>query len=95
MRTFKSHLREKLQDQEFRTLFDEEKEIFQIGIQIAEARAKSGLNQKELAGRAHITQQQLSKIENGTNCNLATVLKVCRALGLSWRFTRDGEAVKG
>ena len=87
MRTFKSHLREKLQDQEFKTLFDEEREILWIGLQIAEARVKSGLNQKELAGRAHITQQQLSKIENGINCNLATVLKVCRALGLAWKFT--------
>ncbi|MBI1986901.1 MAG: helix-turn-helix transcriptional regulator [Nitrospinae bacterium] len=27
-------------------------------------------------------QQQLSKIENGINCNLATFLKVCNALGL-------------
>jgi HTH-type transcriptional regulator / antitoxin HipB len=86
MRAFRSHLEEKLQDQEFQTLFDQEKELFQIGLQIAEARVKSGLNQKELAGRARITQQQLSKIENGTNCNLATLLKVCRALDLAWKF---------
>lgn len=88
MKTFKSHLQEKLQDQEFLTLFEEEKEVFRIGLQIAEARSKSGLNQKELARAAHITQQQLSKIENGGNCNLATLLKVCRALGLTWEFTR-------
>jgi len=88
MKTFKSHLNEKLQDQEFLTLFEEEREAFRIGLQIAEARTKSGLNQKELARMAHITQQQLSKIENGSNCNLATLLKVCRALSLTWEFTR-------
>jgi HTH-type transcriptional regulator / antitoxin HipB len=91
MRTFKSHLieklqdhvKEKLQDQELRTLFEEEKEIFRIGFLVAEARAASCLNQAELARKAHITQQQLSRIENGSNCNLATLLKVCRALGLA------------
>jgi DNA-binding Xre family transcriptional regulator len=36
----------------------------------------------ELAEKANITQQQISKIDAGMNCHLATLLKVCRALNL-------------
>lgn len=35
----------------------------------------------------NVTQQQLSKIENGINCNILTFLKVCNALGLVFNFT--------
>ena len=35
----------------------------------------------------NVTQQQLSKIENGINCNIITFLKVCNALGLDFNFT--------
>lgn len=82
MKTFKTHLQDKLKDPRFKELFDEERELLKIGMEIAEARASAGISQKELARRADITQQQLSKIENGTNCNILTFLKVCRALGL-------------
>jgi len=83
MRTFKAHLHEKLQDGEFKDLFEEEKELLRIGLRITEARTESGLSQKDLARRANITQQQVSRIENGINCNLATLLRVCRALNLA------------
>jgi hypothetical protein len=29
-----------------------------------------------------VTQQQVSKIEKGINCNVTTFLKVCNALGI-------------
>jgi len=43
---------------------------------------KNCLTQKQLAEKSHITQQQLSKIENGVNCNMLTFIKVSNALGL-------------
>lgn len=88
MKTFKAHLREKLQDDQFKALFDEEKEMLRIGIEIAEARAKLGISQTELAKRAHVTQQQVSKIENGVNCNMLTLLRVCRVLSLTCKVNR-------
>jgi HTH-type transcriptional regulator / antitoxin HipB len=88
MRTFKAHLREKLEDSRFRELFDEERELLRIGLEVAEARSKLGISQKELANRAHVTQQQVSKIENGANCNVATLLRVCRVLSLTCRVDR-------
>jgi predicted transcriptional regulator len=88
MKTFKAHLQEKLQDERFRHLFDEEKELLQIGIEIAETRTKLGITQTELAKRASVTQQQVSKIENGVNCNVLTLLRVCRVLNLTCRVNR-------
>ena len=86
MRTFKAHLQEKLQDEQFKQFFDEERELVRIGLEIAEARARIGLSQAELAKRARVTQQQISKIENGVNCNVLTLLRVCRVLSLICRL---------
>jgi HTH-type transcriptional regulator / antitoxin HipB len=88
MRTFKAHLQEKLQDQQFKELFDEERELLRIGLEIAEAITSMGISQTELARRAHVTQQQASKIENGGNCNVLTLLRVCRVLSLTCRVNR-------
>ncbi len=38
---------------------------------------------------AHKTQQQLSKIENGINCNMFTFLKVCQVLGMQLSMERQ------
>ena len=82
MKTLRKHLKKELKDQKFKELFEEEKELHEIAIKILEARNELGLTQKELAQKAHITQQQLSKVENGINCNLVTFIKVCNALGM-------------
>jgi predicted transcriptional regulator len=80
MKTFRKHLNSKLKDKEFKQWYDEEREMLEISIQLLEARKNLGLSQRELAKRAQITQQQLSRIESGMNCNLLTFLKVCHAL---------------
>jgi len=79
---FKDHLNEKLKDPEFKKAFDEEKHLLELGLLITEAREQHGLSQRELALKSHVTQQQLSKIENGINYNLLTFIKVSSALGL-------------
>lgn len=33
--------------------------------------------------RAKVTQHQLSKVENGVNCNISTFLKICNVLDLT------------
>jgi transcriptional regulator with XRE-family HTH domain len=57
-------------------------DMLHIGFQISRARAEMRLSQKELAIKANITQQQLSKIENGSIGNMATLVKVLNAVGL-------------
>ncbi|MDR3258508.1 MAG: helix-turn-helix transcriptional regulator [Fusobacteriaceae bacterium] len=83
MKSFRSHLSEKFKDLEFKKYYEEEKHLLALGVKIAEMREKLGMSQKELAKQCNVTQQQLSKIENGVNCNLLTFLKVSEALGLS------------
>ena len=83
MRSFRNHLREKLQDERFRRIYEEEKQLAELSLKIHRLREQMGLSQKEVARRAKITQQQLSKVENGINCNMTTFLKVCHALGLN------------
>ena len=82
MRSYKKHLKEKLKNKGFKKLYEEERRLAELSLRIYEYRELMGLSQQELAKRARITQQQLSKIENGINCNLATFLRVCNALGL-------------
>ena len=79
---YKEHLTEEMKNPEFRKAFEEEKRLLELSYAIIEAREKSGLTQKELAKKSHVTQQQLSKIENGINCNMLTFIKVSNALGL-------------
>jgi len=80
MKTFRKHLNTKLKDKEFKQLYDEERVMLEISIQVLNARKNMGLSQQELAKKAHISQQQLSRIESGMNCNMLTFLKVCHAL---------------
>lgn len=50
-----------------------------LGFWIAQKRA--GMSQVELARKAGISQQQLSKIEAGENCTIKTLMKILAALG--------------
>ena len=80
MKTLKKQLKTELKDNEFKDLYEEERELHSLAIKILETRSELGLSQKQLAEKANITQQQLSKVENGVNCNMTTFLKVCHAL---------------
>ena len=79
---FEDLLKEELKNPEFRKAFKEEKHLLELGLAIIEAREQRGLSQKELAQKSRVTQQQLSKIENGVNCNMLTFIRVSSALGL-------------
>ncbi len=83
MRTFASHIEQKLKDERFRKMFEEEKQMAELAVSLALARDKSGKSQQDIAKEARITQQQLSRLENGARCNVNTLLKVCKALGLT------------
>ena len=82
MKSFRQHLKEKMKDKRFRELYAEERQLAELSLRILDTREHLGLSQAEAARRAKVTQQQLSKIENGVNCNISTFLKVCNALGI-------------
>jgi len=81
---FRHHLNEELKDAMFAEAFRQEKHLLELGLLISQARERNGLSQKELAKKSNVTQQQLSKIENGVNCNMLTFIKVSTALGLDF-----------
>jgi len=81
MRKFDKYLEKKLENNKFKMLYDEEKELMEISLRLHKAREKNGKSQSELAKEAHLTQQQLSKVENGVSCNIKTFIKACHANG--------------
>jgi DNA-binding XRE family transcriptional regulator len=83
MKSYRDHLKEQLANPAFKKQYEDEKYLLELGLRIAEKRQQLGISQKELAEKSHVTQQQLSKIENGYNCNLLTFIKVSSTLGLS------------
>ncbi len=89
MKTFDEHLKREMQNAEFAQGFEDEVRFLKLALRIVEERNEQGLTQKELAQKAHITQQQLSKIENGVNCNMFTFLKVCQVLGMQLSMKRQ------
>lgn len=91
MQTFAAHLKEKLQDKRFRKLYEEERQLAELSLQLVVVRDKSGRSQKEIAQQAKVTQQQLSKLENGISCNVTTLLKVCKALSLKLELEESKE----
>ena len=82
MKTFKKHLETLRQNPGFEKLYEEEQKLITLSMKIHDVREELGLSQLEVAKKAQVTQQQLSKIENGINCNMLTFLKVCNALDL-------------
>jgi DNA-binding Xre family transcriptional regulator len=82
IKSFRNHLEKLKQDADFESAFNNEKRILGLAIQMAEFRQSQNLTQTELAKRSGITQQQLSKLERGENCNITTFLKVCNTLGI-------------
>ena len=88
MKTYRAHLTEKLKNKRFRQLYAEEKQLAELSVRLLEIREQRRLTQKEVAQQAKVTQQQLSKLENGVSCNITTFLRVCNALGLQLELSQ-------
>jgi DNA-binding XRE family transcriptional regulator len=74
------HLREKLRDPHVRESYAVELFKAQVAKEIITVRVKDGLTQEELAKKLGVSQQQISKIENGEFDSIETVIKVLVAL---------------
>lgn len=81
MMSFKKYLNDNLNDPEFKGMFNEEKVLVNLAIKLQKARENAGKSQGDIASEAHLTQQQLSKVEAGIPCNIRTFIKACHANG--------------
>jgi len=82
-----THLKKKLKDPYFKELYELKKQKLKIAKKIIEYRIKYNLTQSQLAERIGITQQHLSKIENGEFSNILTLEKVLLFIGYKVKIT--------
>ena len=82
-RTVNEHLKEKLSDSYFKELYELEQQKYNIVRKIINYRIKKGITQSDLAKEAGISQQHISKIENGEFSNIMTLEKVLLHIGMT------------
>lgn len=75
------HVKQKNKDIFAKELYEIEKEKAKIAKLIIKFRIKKKFSQTELAEKIGVTQQQISKIENGEFSSIMSVAKVLLALG--------------
>lgn len=75
------HLKEKLKDPYFRELYELEEQKLKIVKRIISYRIRNKLSQQQLAKRAGVTQQHISKIENGAFSSMTTLEKLLLFIG--------------
>jgi ribosome-binding protein aMBF1 (putative translation factor) len=84
---FDVYLEEQLKDKEFAKRFRKAGEAWDVAIQLARLRRKTGLSQKELAKRVGTSQQQISRLESPSyeGHTLSMLRRVAEVLGAKVR----------
>jgi len=85
IRRVDDHLQEKLKDPYFKELYELEEQKLKIVKRIIDYRIKYKLTQKQLAEKAGVTQQHISKIENGEFSSIITLEKILLLIGYTIR----------
>ena len=72
-----------------REKYEQEFEVFKLGVMLQELRKEKGLTQKELAEKCGTTKNSISRIENNaTDIRLSTLLKIIQeGLGVHLRLS--------
>ena len=84
--TFRDHLKEELKDPYFKELHELGQQKLEVVKKIIAYRIKHKLNQRQLAKQIGVSQQHISKIENGEFSSVATLEKVLLGIGYSVRI---------
>ena len=80
------HLKEKLKDPYFKELYELEQQKLALVEKIIGYRIENNMTQEELADKIGITQQHISKIENGDFADILTLLKTLLYVGFRVRM---------
>lgn len=79
---FERHLNKKLENPEFKSIWDASEAEHDLIRSLIKARNAAGLTQQQLSAKAGIDQAILSKIETGkANPSIGTLQKVAKGLG--------------
>jgi DNA-binding XRE family transcriptional regulator len=84
---FDLYLEEQLKDKEFAKRFKKVGEAWDVAIQLAQIRRRTGLSQKELAKRVGTSQQQISRLESPSyeGHTLSMLRRIAEVLGAKVR----------
>ena len=75
-------LSRKSRDEDFSNNFNEDYQLFKIGVMLKEVREAEGVTQAELATRLHTKKSAISRIENhAEDIKLSTLKKYALSLG--------------
>lgn len=77
----RDHLKTKLKDPYFKELYELEEQKLSVVKRIINYRIKNKLTQGQLAQKIGVTQQHISKIENGEFSSVATLEKILLFIG--------------
>jgi transcriptional regulator with XRE-family HTH domain len=94
---FDVYLEEQLKDKGFAKRFRKAGEAWDVAIQLAQLRRRTGLSQKELAKRVGTSQQQISRLESPSyeGHTLSMLRRVAEALGAKVRVEIQRERYPG
>jgi transcriptional regulator with XRE-family HTH domain len=68
--------------------------MFLIGDVIKRTRLEKNLTQEDLGKLVGVQKAQISKIENGKNLTIATIIKIFKAMGVSAQLEIDNNRQK-
>lgn len=90
---FDLYLEEQLKDKEFAERFRKAGEAWDVSIQLAQLRRRTGLSQKDLARRVGTSQQQISRLESPSyeGHTLSMLRRVAEVLGARVRVAIEKE----
>ncbi len=80
------YLKDKLKDPYFKELYELDQQKLSVVKKIVAYRIKYKLSQGQLAEKVGVTQQHISKIENGEFSSISTLEKVLLAIGFTVKF---------
>ena len=73
-----------------RDKYETDLNAFLMGEAIKEARLKKQLTQQQLSKRSGIGRTAISRVENGKDCSLSTISRICRAIGIKTEIGLSG-----
>mgnify|MGYP004501775923 FL=1 len=73
-----------------RDQYETDLNAFLMGEAIKEARLKKQLTQQQLSERSGICRTAISRVENGKDCSLSTISRICRAIGIKTEIGLSG-----
>lgn len=79
--TFRDHLKESLQDPQFKKVWQESEAEYQLAVKLIDARLKKHMSQRELASKVKTSQAAISRIEAmAGNPSLSLLKRIAHAL---------------